>query len=64
LRLIGIRLSFPLGHVAGVKSIAAIVYITLVPMALGNLVWFYFMRVLPANFAALTKPGQAGNTGA
>ena len=37
------------------SSIAVIVYITLMPMALGNVVWFSIVRVLPANVAALSS---------
>ena len=36
-------------------SIAVIAYITLMPMALGNVVWFSIVRVLPANVAALSS---------
>lgn len=35
-------------------SIAVITYIALMPMALGNVVWFSIVRVLPANVAALS----------
>ena len=36
-------------------SIAVVAYITLMPMALGNVVWFSIVRVLPANVAALSS---------
>jgi drug/metabolite transporter (DMT)-like permease len=36
-------------------SIAVITYIALMPMALGNVVWFSIVRVLPANVAALSS---------
>ena len=36
-------------------SIAVIAYIALMPMALGNVVWFSIVRVLPANVAALSS---------
>ena len=36
-------------------SIAVITYITLMPMALGNVVWFSIVRVLPGNVAALSS---------
>jgi drug/metabolite transporter (DMT)-like permease len=36
-------------------SVAVIAYITLMPMALGNVVWFSIVRVLPANVAALSS---------
>ncbi len=36
-------------------SIAVIAYITLMPMALGNVVWFSIVRVLPVNVAALSS---------
>ena len=35
-------------------SIAVIAYITLVPMALGNVVWFSIVGLLPANIAGLS----------
>jgi drug/metabolite transporter (DMT)-like permease len=37
------------------RSIAVISYITLMPMALGNVVWFSIVRALPANVAALSS---------
>ena len=37
------------------RSIAVISYITLMPMALGNVVWFLILRALPANVAALSS---------
>ena len=36
-------------------SIAIITYIALMPMALGNVVWFSIVRVLPVNVAALSS---------
>ena len=36
-------------------SIAVITYIALMPMALGNVVWFSIVRVLPVNVAALSS---------
>ena len=36
-------------------SIAVIAYIALLPMALGNVLWFSIVRVLPANVAALSS---------
>jgi drug/metabolite transporter (DMT)-like permease len=36
-------------------SITVITYIALMPMALGNVVWFSIVRVLPANVAALSS---------
>ena len=36
-------------------SIAVIAYIALMPMALGNVLWFSIVRVLPANVAALSS---------
>jgi len=36
-------------------SIAVIAYITLMPMALGNVVWFSIVRVLPTHVAALSS---------
>ena len=36
-------------------SIAVITYITLMPMALGNVIWFSIVRVLPVNVAALSS---------
>ncbi len=36
-------------------SIAVIAYITLIPMALGNVVWFSIVRALPGNVAALSS---------
>jgi drug/metabolite transporter (DMT)-like permease len=36
-------------------SIAVIAYITLMPMSLGNMVWFSIVRVLPASVAALSS---------
>lgn len=37
------------------RSIAVISYITLMPMALGNVVWFSIVGALPANVAALSS---------
>ena len=36
-------------------SIAVIAYVALMPMALGNVVWFSLVRVLPVNVAALSS---------
>ena len=36
-------------------SISVITYITLMPTALGDVVWFSIIRVLPANVAALSS---------
>lgn len=37
------------------QSIAVIAYITLVPMAIGNVVWFRIVDLLPVNVASLTS---------
>jgi len=41
--------------VPSAQSIAVIAYITLVPMAIGNVVWFRIVDLLPVNVASLTS---------
>ena len=50
--------AFALGEgpwfVPSATSLAVIAYITLVPMAVGNVAWFAVARLLPANVAGLS----------
>ena len=38
-----------------ITTIAVIAYITLVPMAIGNVTWFSIVGLLPANIAGLSS---------
>ena len=54
--LLAAAVAFSGGHwfMPSATSIAVIAYITLVPMALGNVAWFAIVGLLPANIAGLS----------
>ena len=56
LPIIGVALSLGQGEwfVPSLQSVLVIGYITLVPMALGNAIWFEMVGLMPAHFAGLS----------